>query len=131
MCNYSDKVIKSLEPDNVKAMAKWNKKFTEPYDEDDLVTLIRLSAAVDELWESQISLRKEVEAKTQDSLSVYGYEDDATDSHTTIRQKDKILSELYKSEHMRNAGPYARLKYSGDTGIFRFISELSIHKGCC
>ena len=114
MCSYSDKVIKSLEPDNIKAMAKWGKKFTEPYSDDDLVTLLRLSAAIDELWEAQINLRKEVEAKTQDSLSVYGYEDDATDSHTTIRQKDQILSELYKSEHMRNAGPYARLKFAMD-----------------
>lgn len=114
MCSYSDKVIKSLEPDKIKAMAKWSKKFTEPYSEDDLVTLLRLSAAIDELWEAQINLRKEVEAKTQDSLSVYGYEDDATDSHTTIRQKDQILSELYKSEHMRNAGPYARLKFAMD-----------------
>lgn len=114
MCSYSDKVIKSLEPDKIKAMAKWSKKFTEPYSEDDLVTLLRLSTAIDELWEAQINLRKEVEAKTQDSLSVYGYEDDATDSHTTIRQKDQILSELYKSEHMRNAGPYARLKFAMD-----------------
>jgi type I restriction-modification system DNA methylase subunit len=114
MCSYSDKVIKALEPDKIKAMAKWSKKFTEPYSEDDLVTLLRLSTAIDELWEAQINLRKEVETKTQDSLSVYGYEDDATDSHTTIRQKDQILSELYKSEHMRNAGPYARLKFAMD-----------------
>lgn len=114
MCSYSDKVIKSLEPDNIKAMAKWSKKFTEPHSDDDLVTLLRLSTAIDELWEAQINLRKEVETKTQDSLSVYGYEDDIVDSHTTIRQKDQILSELYKSEHMRNAGPYARLKFAMD-----------------
>lgn len=114
MCSYSDKVIKSLEPDKIKAMAKWSKKFSEPYSDDDLVTLLRLSTAIDELWEAQINLRKEVVAKTQDSLSVYGYEDDIEDSHTTIRQKDQILSELYKSEHMRNAGPYARLKFAMD-----------------
>ena len=94
MCSYSDKVIKSLETDKIKAMANWSKKFTEPYSEDDLVTLLRLSTAIDELWDAQINFRKEVEAKTQDSLSVYGYEDDTTDSHTTIRQKDQILSEL-------------------------------------
>lgn len=114
MCSYSDKVIKSLEPDKIKEMTRWRKKFTELYSEDDLVTLLRLSTAIDELWEAQISLRKEVVAKTQDSLSVYGYEDDIEDSHTTIRQKDQILSELYKSEHMRNAGPYARLKFAMD-----------------
>lgn len=114
MCNYTDKVIKSLEPDKIKAMKNWNKKFTEAYSDDDIVTLLRLSAVIDDLWDAQVNLRKEVEAKTQDKLSVYGYEDDINDSHTTIRQKDQILSELYRSEHMRNAGPYARLKFAMD-----------------
>lgn len=114
MCNYSDKVIKSLETDNIKRMSEWNKKFTEPYTDDDLVTLMRLSSAIDELWDAQVKLRNEIEEKTQDSLSVYGYEDSVNDSHTTIRQKDKILREVYKSEHMKNAGPYARLKFAMD-----------------
>lgn len=114
MCSYGDKVIKSLEPENIKRMKDWNKKFTAPYSADDLVTLQRLSDEIDELWKAQIDLRKEVGEKTQDSLSVFGYTDEAEDSHTTIRQKDKIFSELYKSEHMRNAGPYARLKFAMD-----------------
>ena len=105
MCRYTDKVIKELEPDNIKKMKVWNKKFTAPYSADDIVTLRRLSSIVDDLWKSQIVLRKEVEEKTQDALSVFGYADDAEDSHTTIRQKDKIYSELYKSEHMKNAWP--------------------------
>lgn len=114
MCRYSDKVIKSLEPDNIKKMAAWSKKFTAPVSDDDVVTLLRLSATIDGLWEAQVNLRKEVSAKTQDSLSVFGHVDEAVDSHTTIRQKDKIFSELYKSEHMKNAGPYARLKFAMD-----------------
>ncbi|HBL50484.1 MAG TPA: restriction endonuclease subunit M, partial [Firmicutes bacterium] len=114
MASYSDKVIKSLEPDNIKQMVQWNKRFNAPYDDEDLVTLLRLSTAIDDLWEAQINLRKQVGEKTQDALSVYGHNDNSTDSHTTIRQKDKILSELYKSEHMKNAGPYARLKFAMD-----------------
>ncbi len=114
MCNYSDKVIKSLEPDNIKEMVKWNKKFNEPISDEDVKTMLRLSAAIDELWEKQIELRREVDEKTRDSLSIYGHKDDEETSHTTIRQKDKIFSELYKSEHMRNAGPYARLKFAMD-----------------
>ena len=114
MCSYSDKVIKQLEPANIKEMKDWNKKFTSPITDDEVVTLLRLSAAIDELWEAQIQLRKEVGAKTKDAFSIFGYTDDAEDSHTTIRQKDKIFSELYKSEHMRNAGPYARLKFAMD-----------------
>ncbi len=114
MCNYTDKVIEGLEEHNIKKMKNWNKKFTAPYSPDDLVTLRRLSDIVDGLWQSQIALRKEVEEKTRDALSVFGYADDAEDSHTTIRRKDQIYAELYKSEHMRNAGPYARLKFAMD-----------------
>ena len=114
MCSYSDKVIKSLEPDNIKAMAAWNKKFTAPYSLSDLETLRGLSEVIDELWDNQIKLRQTVEAETQDQLSVYGYSDTVADSHTTIRQKDQIYSKLYKSEHMKNAGPYARLKFAMD-----------------
>ena len=90
MCSYSDKVIKQLEPENIKTMKDWNKKFTSPITDDEIITLLRLSTVIDELWESQIQLRKEVNAKTQDSLSIFGYTDDAVDSHTTIRQKDKF-----------------------------------------
>lgn len=114
MCSYSDKVIKSLEPEKIKEMGKWNKKFTEPITDDEVITLLRLSTVVDDLWEAQVKLRKEVGKKTQDALSIFGHTDDTVDSHTTIRQKDKIYSELYKSEHMRNAGPYARLKFAMD-----------------
>lgn len=114
MCSYSDKVIKTLEPDKISLMKKWNKKFVSPITDDDVITLLRLSSIIDELWEAQVKLRKEVEAKTRDVLSIYGHNDKQANSHTTIRQKDKIYSELYKSEHMKNAGPYARLKFAMD-----------------
>ena len=114
MCAYSDKVIKSLAPDNIKKMVQWNKAFTAPVLDDDVVSLLRLSATIDDLWEAQIKLRKQINQKTRDALSIFGHADDVEDSHTTIRQKDKIFSELYKSEHMRNAGPYARLKFAMD-----------------
>lgn len=114
MCNYTDKVIKSLESEHIKKMAKWRKTFTAPINDDEVITLLRLSAVIDDLWEAQVNLRKEVDAKTQDALSVFGHRDETADSHTTIRQKDKIFSELYKSEHMKNAGPYARLKFAMD-----------------
>lgn len=114
MCSYSDKVIKSLESANIKAMATWNKKFNAPYTSDDLDMLRQLSLTVDDLWQKQIRLRQTVKEETQDSLSIFGHKDTFEDSHTTIRQKDLIYSKLYKSEHMKNAGPYARLKFAMD-----------------
>ena len=114
MCSYNNKVIKSLEEENIKKMKAWNKEFIKPYENEDIITLGRLSSAIDKLWEGQIQLRKKVEINTRDNLSVYGHKDNEKDSHTTIRQKDKIFTEIYKTEHQQNAGPYARLKFAMD-----------------
>ena len=97
MCSYSDKVIKQLEPDNIKKMKDWNKKFTAPYTDSELETLRQSSLTVDELWTNQVKLRQTVEEETQDALSIFGREDTVEDSHTTIRQKDLIYSKLYNA----------------------------------
>ncbi|MFC7677592.1 Eco57I restriction-modification methylase domain-containing protein [Paenibacillus sp. GCM10028914] len=114
MANYTDKVIKSLLPNEIKMIKDWNKKFTGRYNDDDIENLLRLSRIIDELWEKQINLRKEVNEKTSDALKVYGQNTETESSHTTIREKDKIYKTLYKSEEQRNAGPYARLKFAMD-----------------
>lgn len=114
MCDYTDKVIKSLEPEKLKAMKAWNKKFTAAYTEDEFKSLIELSKLVDALWKKQIDARHEVEEKTITVLDVYGHKDERRDSMLSIREKDKFLRGTYKSEHAQNAGAYARLKFAMD-----------------
>lgn len=114
MANYKDRVIKNLAPDKIEAIKDWNKKFIKPFNDDEIQNLLRLSGIIDELWDKQIKLRKEVDKKTSDALAVYGRDIDTKPSHTTIRQKDMIYKILYKSEEQKNAGPYARLKFAMD-----------------
>lgn len=114
MCAYNDKVIKELENDNINYMKNWNKQFIMPYNPDEIESLLRISSIIDNLWAKQIEVRKEIEEKTADKLSIYGHDDEIESSHTTIRQKDMIYRKLYKSEKMENAGPYARLKLAMD-----------------
>jgi type I restriction-modification system DNA methylase subunit len=114
MANYTDKVIKSLAPEEIKKLVAWNKKFIEPYEESEIESLLRISKVIDTLWEKQVQLRREIKEKTADKLSIYGHEDLVEDSRTTIREKDWIYQKLYKSEEMENAGPYARLKFAMD-----------------
>ena len=114
MSNYTDKVIKSLAPDDIKLIKSWNKQFTKPFTDDDVKTALRLSEVVDELWEQVIALRREIGEKTSDPLTVYGQPAETAASHTTIREKDMIYKKLYLSEEMKNAGPYARLKFAMD-----------------
>ena len=114
MCSYNDKVIKGLSPKEINLIKEWNKQFTESYNPDDIESLIRLSGVVDTLWHKQIELRKEVKKRTADKLSIFGHDDNIEESHTTIKQKDYIFRNLYKTEKAENAGPYARLKFAMD-----------------
>ena len=114
MSNYTDKVIKSLAPDDIKLIKSWNKQFTKPFTDEDVKTALRLSEVVDTLWEQVIALRREIGEKTSDPLTVYGQPAETAASHTTIREKDMIYKKLYLSEEMKNAGPYARLKFAMD-----------------
>ena len=41
MANYTDKVIKNLEPENIKKLKAWNKEFTSKFNEDELKTVIK------------------------------------------------------------------------------------------
>lgn len=114
MSNYKDKVIKELEPENIKLIKQWNKEFTKPYTDEELVTLRGLSRTVDELWDQQVNLQKEIDRVTQDNLGVYGHETREHASHFSIREKDRIYQNAYKSIHQRNASAYARLKFAMD-----------------
>ena len=114
MCDYSDKVIKSLEPEKIETMLEWKKKFTASYTEDEFKSLIELSKLVDILWKDQIKARHDLEASTITALDVYGHKDTRYNSGRTIREKDKLLRSIYKSEHAKNAGSYARLEFAMD-----------------
>ena len=114
MCSYTDKVIKQLEPAKIKFLNTWNKAFTAPYCDDDIEKLKKLSKTIDKLWKDQISLRQQLKQQTHDSLSVFKFNDDEPDSHTSIRTKDQMLRTMYRSENAKNAGAYARLKFAMD-----------------
>ncbi|MDR2561942.1 MAG: hypothetical protein LBC63_09265 [Holophagales bacterium] len=117
MSKYTDRVIRDLAPDGISAIRDWSRAFAAPYEDDDLVTLLKLSSIIDTLWQKQIDLQREVERRTTDDLTVFGHDDAAKllkDTHTTIREKDIIFEKLYKSIGGDNASPYARLKFAMD-----------------
>lgn len=129
MCDYTDKVIKSLEPEKLKVMKDWNKRFTAPYTEDEFKNLIGLSKLIDVLWREQIKARRDLEAATVTVREIYGHKDTRFDRGQSIREKDKLLRNIYKSEHAKNAGAYARLKFAMDYWCslwFWPISEASL-----
>lgn len=114
MANYTDKIIRELEPDNIKRIRQRVKEFCLPYTDDDMEVLNRLSDIVDDLWMRTIYARQSVEIRTEDALSVYGQKEGVYEEHLTIREKDAIYKNIYKSKGGDNASPYARLKAAMD-----------------
>lgn len=114
MANYTDKVIKELEQDNIKLIKNWQKDFCAKYTDEDIEILNKLSEIVDDLWMRTIHARQQVEIKTEDSVSVFGHDEGTYEGHLTIREKDAIYQNIYKSIGGENAGPYARLKAAMD-----------------
>lgn len=110
MCSYTDKVIKSLEPEKIAFIKDWNKHFCKPFSEDDCDRVLELSATIDKLWDAHVELRQEIAEKTTDPLSVWGQPEDTEHVPMTIREKDAIYESLYLSRGAENASPYARLK---------------------
>ena len=76
--------------------------------------LIGLSKLIVVLWREQIKARRDLEAATVTVREIYGHEDTRFDRGQSIREKDKLLRNIYKSEHAKNAGAYARLKFAMD-----------------
>lgn len=101
MANYSDKVIKSLEPENIKKLKSWNKDFTSKFDEDELKTVLRLSESIDKLWKLTADERKKIEEATYEPLSVYGHEESGEESHKSIREKDEIYKNYLSLKKLR------------------------------
>ena len=114
MCSYGDKVIKSLAPEQIKAMAKWSKDFCCPYTEAEFVRLIQLSKIVDALWMQQVKERQKLNEQTITRQDVWGHVDTRYTRGLSIKDKDIFLSGIYKTEHKKNAGAYARLKFAMD-----------------
>lgn len=117
MANYSDKVVKGLKPDAIKAMNEWRKDFTRPYSQAEVVVLQRLSDAVDRLWAEHARVQAEVRKLTSDvgAISLYGQPKLAERRRpTTTREKDAILDKLISAHNERLASSYSRLKLAMD-----------------
>ena len=55
MADYKDNVIKSLAPEEIRKIRDWNRRFCQPYNDEEIQNLLRLSGIIDKLWEKQIS----------------------------------------------------------------------------
>jgi len=109
MASYTDKVVKALKKDEIEKINKWRKEFIKPYEEGEVKKLLRLSLAIDKLWQEQTRHLDDMKKKTTDTLYVWG-EKKAKTQESNIEYKDTVFEQEKLSQDVKNSSPYMRLK---------------------
>ncbi|HPE69722.1 MAG TPA: hypothetical protein PLF96_10410, partial [Thermotogota bacterium] len=114
MARYTEDAVKAMEKQNLDAIKTWSKAFCQRFTRDELKRLQKLSSTIDRLWKKHLKVRKQVETRTRDALTVYGQPGQSFGAPLSTREKDEVLRKYYHTKEEKNAGPYARLKMAMD-----------------
>ncbi|AFY71949.1 hypothetical protein Pse7367_3723 (plasmid) [Thalassoporum mexicanum PCC 7367] len=112
MADYTDKVIKEMEPEAIDKIKEWQKDFCKteltPEQAD---YAVRLSQRIHQLWVNYAQELARIRSRTTDPLLVWGQTESIglTDA-SPLEMKDKIYQQEKLSAGVTNAGAYRRLK---------------------
>ncbi len=107
--NYTDKVAKSLYPEDFARLKEWRKEWTKPLERHEIARLQQLSSKIDELWELHVQTLQQGRGATEDPLSVWPNTNTAQRS-TSRTEKEKNREQGLLNEDGQIATPYRRLK---------------------
>jgi len=116
MAAYSDKVIRSLEPEAIERCKRWNKAFVgEAFTEAQIDHLLRLSQLVDELWKEWVQEMNALRQRTTDPLPVWEDPSGTKEGDwTPLRLKDRIHDQEVLGKGVLNTNARLRLKWAMD-----------------
>lgn len=109
MANYTDKVAKSLYPEDFARIKAWKKELVKPLDDNEIKRLQQLSDAIDLLWAEHTRVMKEDRVKTEDPLVLWPDVERETE-RLTRAEKEKLRKQHVLNEDEDKASPYRRLK---------------------
>ncbi|WP_445145259.1 Eco57I restriction-modification methylase domain-containing protein [Dyella sp. Tek66A03] len=109
MASYTDKVAKSLYPDDFERLKQWRKAFCKPLEAHEIGRLQQLSNKVDQLWAEHIHILARDRRATEDPLSVWPQRDVAA-SVSSRADKEATRKQGLFNEDADEATPYRRLK---------------------
>ncbi|MGK7913143.1 MAG: N-6 DNA methylase [Synechococcus sp.] len=111
MANYTDKVVKGMEPEAIARIKEWQKGFAKAaLTQEQADYSVQLSRRIDSLWSEYAVELGKIRDRTTDSLAVWGQVSAGEELETALEQKDKIYAQEKLSEGVNNAGAYRRLK---------------------
>jgi hypothetical protein len=110
MADYTDKVIKKMEPEAIEKIKEWQKGFAkQELTAEQVEYALRLTGRIGELWEQYGKEMGLMRQRTTDPLQVWGQPEELGVG-TPLAQKDKIFEQEKLSKDVSNASSYRRLK---------------------
>ncbi|WP_309734808.1 Eco57I restriction-modification methylase domain-containing protein, partial [Chamaesiphon sp. OTE_75_metabat_556] len=111
MANYTDKVIKSLEPTAIGQITTWQKEFAKTgFTPEQADYAVILSKKIAEIWDEYAQELAKIEERTTDDLQVWGQPNNSSRGGVPLAMKDKIYEQEKLSQGVSNASKYRRLK---------------------
>lgn len=127
MAEYTDKVAKSLYPDDFARLKAWRKALSAPLGEYEVARLQQLSQQVEALWAQHTAALARDRARTEDQLRVWPHElkaknatgadtasassyQNSSDNRVSRAQKEAIRQQGLLNEDGDLATPFRRLK---------------------
>ena len=114
MADYTDKVAKSLYPDDFARLKNWRKGFTATLDPTDLAYLQKLSARIDALWADHAEALARDRTATEDPLDIWPHTaaDQAAGAERPLSraEKDATRKRGLLNDDGDLATPFRRLK---------------------
>jgi hypothetical protein len=111
MANYTDKVIKSLEPTAIQKITTWQKEFAKTgFTPEQADYAVILSKKIAEIWDEYAQELAKIKERTTDDLQVWGQPNNSSRGGVPLAMKDKIYEQEKLSQGVSNASKYRRLK---------------------
>ena len=114
MCRYEDKAVKAMCQAEIARIATWRRDFRREFDANESESLLRLSEAVDRLFERHTARLREARQRTEHKFPVFGHEGWTEHGQSlSTRERQKIFEDAIRPA----AGPasdYQRLKFVMD-----------------
>jgi len=111
MANYTDKVIKKMEEQNLNKIKTWKNKQKKPFSQRDIIQLEKLSHEIDRFWKLHAETLEKVRTETEDTHTLFGRKETENTQRrrTTTAEKDAIRAKYLFTEKT-DPSPYRRLR---------------------
>jgi hypothetical protein len=115
MAGWDGRAVRDLATPHVARFKEWREQFVSPgFEPQQVRTLQRLSAAIDQLWAAHTNQLHDMRALTTDTLDVWGEPSTASAIRTPGQIKDRVRDAELLTRSLRASSPYRRLKLAMD-----------------